>query len=76
MLVAAGLLIVRVRVLPVWLGWASLVLALGLLIPPVGWLIVLFLFPVWTLVTSVLLFLRPLPPPGPPPHTATFVGTG
>jgi hypothetical protein len=76
MLVAAGLVIMRTRALPVWLGWASLVLALGLLIPPVGWLIVLFLFPVWTLVASVLVFVRPPPPPGPPPHTATFVGTG
>lgn len=75
MFVAVGLLTLRTRVLPVWLGWVSLVIALVLVIIPIGWAGVVFLFPLWTIVTSVLLFLRPLPPPGPPPHTTGFVGT-
>ena len=61
LLFAAGLLAVRRRALPVWLGWASLVIALWLLIPPIGWAGLLIGVPLWTLVTSVLLFLRPAP---------------
>jgi hypothetical protein len=35
------------------------VLAVILLIIPIGWAGVIFLMPIWVLVTSVLLFLRP-----------------
>jgi hypothetical protein len=62
LLFATGLLAVRLRVLPVWLGWASLVIALWLLIPPIGWAGLIFGVPLWTLVTSVLLYLRPAEP--------------
>jgi hypothetical protein len=75
MFFAVGLLTLRTRVFPVWLGWVSLVIALVLVIIPIGWAGVVFLFPLWVIVTSVLLFIRPLPPPGPPPHTVGFVGT-
>jgi hypothetical protein len=75
MFLAVGLLSLRTRVLPVWLGWVSLVIALVLVIIPIGWAGVVFLFPLWTIVTSVLLVIKPLPPPGPPPHTVGFVGT-
>jgi protein-S-isoprenylcysteine O-methyltransferase Ste14 len=56
---AAGLAFLRTGVLPKWLGWASLVLAVILLIIPIGWAGVIFLMPLWVLVSSVLLFLRP-----------------
>jgi hypothetical protein len=62
LLFATGLLAVRLRALPVWLGWASFVIALWLLIPPIGWAALLFGVPLWTLVTSVLLYLRPAEP--------------
>jgi hypothetical protein len=62
LLFAVGLLAVRLRVLPVWLGWASFVIALWLLIPPIGWAGLLLGVPLWTLVTSVLLYLRPAEP--------------
>lgn len=75
MFVAVGLLTLRTRVFPLWLGWVSFVIALVLAVIPIGWAGVVFLFPLWTLVTSVLLFVRPMPPPGPPPHTTGFVGT-
>jgi hypothetical protein len=58
MFVAAGLVVLRTGVLPVWLGWASLLIAVVLLIIPIGWIGVIFLFPLWVLVTSVLLWLR------------------
>jgi hypothetical protein len=62
----AGLLVFQTRVLPVWLGWASLVLALWLLIPPVGWAGLLLGFPLWTILVGVLLWLRPAGEPSPP----------
>lgn len=59
LLVAAGLIFIRTRVLPVWLGWASLVVALWLLIPPIGWAGLLLGVPLWTILVSVLLWMRP-----------------
>lgn len=59
LLVAAGLIFIRTRVLPVWLGWASLVVALWLLIPPIGWAGLLLGLPLWTILVSVLLWMRP-----------------
>jgi hypothetical protein len=58
MFVAVGLLVLRSRILPVWLGWVSLAIALLLAIIPIGWAGVVWAFPLWLLVTSVLLYLR------------------
>jgi hypothetical protein len=55
LLVATALATLRFGVLPRWFGWVSLALALILAIPPIGWLGVLAGFPLWVLVTSVLL---------------------
>jgi hypothetical protein len=63
---AAGLVIVGTRALPRWLGWLSLLLALLLLIAPVGWAGLIFGLPIWTILVSLYLFMRPgidLPPP-------------
>jgi uncharacterized protein (DUF58 family) len=49
---------VRLRALPVWLGWVSFLLALLLLILPIGWVGVVFGLPLWMIATSVLLYLR------------------
>jgi hypothetical protein len=72
---AVGFHTLRARGLPVWLGWISLVLALWLLIPPIGWAGLIFGMPLWTLIVAVLLYIKPLPPPGPPPITSQFIGT-
>jgi hypothetical protein len=64
MFVAAGLLALRTRVLPIWLGWVSLAIAVLLLIIPIGWAGVVWAFPLWTLIVSVLLYLRAAPAPG------------
>ena len=58
MFVAVGLLTLRTRVLPVWIGWVSFFLALLLLIVPIGWAGVVWGFPLWTIVVSILLFRR------------------
>jgi hypothetical protein len=67
MLVIVGLLFIKTRVLPAWLGWASLVLALVMLIPPIGWAGLLLGFPLWTVLASVLLWMRPAAELSPPP---------
>jgi hypothetical protein len=59
LLVAVGLLILRYGPMPRWLAWVSFVLALLLLIPPIGWAGLLFGFPLWVLAVSVLLWMRP-----------------
>jgi hypothetical protein len=50
--------VLRTRaVLPRWLAWASLVVALTLLIAPVGWAALIFGFPIWVVIVSVLLWM-------------------
>jgi hypothetical protein len=53
---AVGLAAVRARALPAWLGWISLVLAVVAVIPPIGWAVVVFAFPLWLLLVSALLW--------------------
>jgi len=52
---ASGLVALRTAVLPRWLAWVSLLLALVLLIPPIGWAGILLGVPIWTLLVSLLL---------------------
>lgn len=52
---ASGLVALRTAALPRWLALVSLLLALVLLIPPIGWAGILLGFPVWTLLVSLLL---------------------
>jgi hypothetical protein len=58
MFAAVGLIILRTGVFGAWLGWVSLAIALLLAIIPIGWAGVVWAFPLWTLVVSVLLFRR------------------
>jgi hypothetical protein len=60
MLVAAAFVILRFGALPRWLGWAGLLFALWLLIPPIGWAGLLLGVPLWTVVSAVLMWMRPL----------------
>jgi hypothetical protein len=43
-----------------WLGWSGLVIAIVLLIPPLGWLALLFLLPLWLIVLSATLWRQTL----------------
>jgi hypothetical protein len=61
LLVAVGMLAFRTRVLPRWWGVVGIVLAVVLLVGPIGWLGVILGLPVWTLVTSLMLALRRQP---------------
>ena len=45
-------------ILPRWLAWVGLGLALLLLILPLGWIALIFLFPLWLVAAGVVLFRR------------------
>ncbi|MEA2377536.1 MAG: hypothetical protein QOK00_61 [Thermoleophilaceae bacterium] len=58
----AGVLALRTRTLPVWLGWVTLVLGIAL-VTPVGFF-ALIVGMVWILVVSVMLYRREAGPAG------------
>ena len=64
LLVGASLATLRTALLPRWWAVISILLAVWLLILPIGWAGLLIGVPVWTVVTSVLLSRRrtPIPP--------------
>ena len=55
---ALSILALRGLLLPRWLGWFGIVVAVILLIPPIGWAALLFLLPLWLIIASVLLWRR------------------
>jgi hypothetical protein len=57
-LLALGLVSLAGEAFPKWLGWASLVLAVWLAIPPIGWAALLWGFPLWLIAVSLLLATR------------------
>lgn len=65
---AAAVSMLRSRALPTWYGVVTAILAIALIVGPIGWAVLLFGIPVWTLVTSVWLFAgdRRTPVPQPP----------
>lgn len=56
MVAATGLAVLRTGALPRWLGWVSLLIALVLLVPWINWAAFIFVFPLWVIVVSVLLW--------------------
>jgi hypothetical protein len=54
-----GLAIVRaqVKALPTWLGWFALLIALVSVVPPISWFSIFGLL-IWTVIVSVLIYLR------------------
>jgi hypothetical protein len=55
---ALSILALRRLVLPRSLGWIGVVITVLLLIPPIGWAALLFLFPLWLIAASVILWRR------------------
>jgi hypothetical protein len=55
---ALSLLVFAGFALPRWLGWTGVVIAVLLLVVPVGWVALLFLVPLWLILVSVTLFRR------------------
>ncbi|MBD0338170.1 MAG: hypothetical protein ICV67_02660 [Thermoleophilia bacterium] len=55
---AAGLVALRRRVLPTWLAIVTLLLAALLLVLPIGFVGLIFLTPVWTIIVAIVLASR------------------
>lgn len=56
---ATSLLILRGLGLPKWMAWLGFLMAIVLLIAPVGWAVMIFIFPFWLILASVLLYRQP-----------------
>ena len=59
LLVGSSVVALRTLVLPRWWAVAGIVLAVWLLIAPIGWVALLVGVPAWTIVTAVLLVREP-----------------
>ena len=55
---AAAVAILRGRAFPAWFGWVTAVIAVALIVGPIGWAALIFALPLWTLVVSIWLFVR------------------
>jgi hypothetical protein len=61
-LIGNGLAIVRsAAALPTWLGWVGAALG-ALAVTPIGWIVLLFALPLWSVIVSVLMFVRQAAP--------------
>jgi hypothetical protein len=52
-LLAFGLVSLATGAFPRWLAWASLLIAVWLVIPPIGWAALLWAFPLWLIAVSL-----------------------
>lgn len=57
-LLATGLTSLSSGAFPAWLAWASIALAVWLLIVPIAWIGLVYAFPLWLIAVSVLLWTR------------------
>jgi hypothetical protein len=62
LMLGTGMVALRSALLPKWWAWVSFLLALVLVIGPIGWAALLFGLPVWTLVTTFFLVRREAAP--------------
>jgi hypothetical protein len=56
MFFATAIVTLRYATFPRWLGWLSVLIGIVLLIGPIGWATLIFAFPIWVLIVSVLLW--------------------
>lgn len=63
--ICSGLAILRGAALPKWLGWVAIVLGIAAIIPPTS-LPSLLGFAIWTIIVSVLMYMRLGAPAGTP----------
>jgi hypothetical protein len=64
--IASGLGILRGAALPTWLGWVAIVLGIAVLIPPASFPALLG-FVIWSIIVSILIYLRTGPATPAPP---------
>jgi hypothetical protein len=66
LLIASALVALRYAALPRWLAWIQIIVAIVLLIGPIGWAALLFAFPIWVVIVSLLLWRTTSSAPGRP----------
>lgn len=71
LMLGTGMIALRSTFLPKWWAWVSFLLAVVLLIGPIGWAGLIFGLPVWTLVTTFFLVRRETVEPRPVPVEST-----
>ena len=71
---ATGLVILRSRVLPVWLGWTAFIIGVLALAGPVGF-VAFLLGLIWILVASIVMFRQAEPAAPAPAQTAPHLGS-
>jgi hypothetical protein len=64
-----GVAILRSRMLPAWLGWVAIVMAIVFLVPPAGFAGLLLLV-LWSIAVSIVMFMRFDQTPGAPAPAA------
>jgi hypothetical protein len=57
-LFAFAIVAIRYGAFPKWLGWLSVLIGIGLLTGWIGWAFLILGLPLWTLITSILLYMR------------------
>lgn len=67
---AAAIGILRTGIFPAWFGWLTALIAVVLIVGPIGWAALIFGVPIWTLIVSLWLFLRQDADAAPMPATA------
>jgi hypothetical protein len=70
LMLATALVLLRTRILPIWLGWFALVLGIASFLGPAGFVAFLVGL-VWVAIVSVLLYQRAESPATPPAAPAT-----
>ena len=70
LLLATAVVLLRTRVLPMWLGWFALVLGIAAFLGPIGF-VAFLVFPVWVAIVSMVLYQRGEPAAAPPPTPTT-----
>lgn len=59
----------RAGLLPSWLAWFGVAVGVVALVPPIGWLAIIFGLPLWTLVAAIILTLEQRTSSAPPTAT-------
>jgi hypothetical protein len=57
-LFATGLTSLATGAFPPWLAWASIAIAVWLVIVPIAWIALVYVFPLWLIAVSLLLWTR------------------
>ena len=65
LMLGTGMVALRTALLPTWFAWFSFLLAVLLVIAPIGWAALIFGLPIWVLVTTFFLVRSESPAPRP-----------